>query len=143
MPTRLCSARSAFFCPKKPSPQLSTRATQKATASVTNILTISFPQAISISSMELLPNPDYPFFRCIQYCGGSAERRLWPVRRHQAGISAGAPGSWAMRSRTWPGCMDLRRRRSFKTNSPQAMSPASQVSFGSAGRAAAGVAMGI
>src|SRR5215467_4076583 len=46
--------------------------------------------------------------------------------RHQAGTSARAPTSYATSSRSCPGCISSRRRRSSSTSSPQPRSPASQ-----------------
>src|SRR5262245_3302972 len=73
-------------------------------------------------------------FRRMWYVGCRSPINVWPVMRHQAGMSACAPRSRAVRRRICPGCIASRRRRSSSTRSPQPRSPASQ--WASAGRGA-------
>src|SRR5215510_8207687 len=73
-------------------------------------------------------------FRRMWYVGCRSPINVWPVMRHQAGMSACAPRSRAVRRRICPGRIASRRRRSSSTRSPQPRSPASQ--WASAGRGA-------
>src|SRR6266481_96852 len=63
--------------------------------------------------------------RCMRYTGCFVDTRVCPVMRHQAGISAGAPGSSATSLNNSPGFIGASRLRSSSTSSPQPSSPAS------------------
>src|SRR5215468_858208 len=76
--------------------------------------------------------------RWMRYTGCSMPTSVWPVMRHHAGMSAGAPGSRAMSRKSSPGPKAERRKRSSSTSSPQPSSPASHWAATLATRSASG-----
>src|SRR6266436_128488 len=62
--------------------------------------------------------------RWMIYTGCCVDMRVCPVMRHQAGMSAGAPGSSATSLSRAPGFIAVRRLRSSSTSSPHPSSPA-------------------